>query len=396
LDLSRYTGKQIAEQIKDNGRRDAFLTNWEHMAANYGEGVDAQLLREQILLTDETADTLYRVPSPCRYRHGSRPELESTAKALTTHLQSETEQALTLMRFCRDLYKKRKGLHLFYGGTEEELIEKGEELCECLARLFTALAETIGLPARIITHTIGGHLTAEVYADGKWGYLDPRCGVYFRMADGRLASLWELYQNPALLEGQSPETKADVSDRFPYEMRIEKLRKLYLSPTEVNTIKYYSLADSHRYHYTWYSDSDCLNAGLNEVSARYADCRKDLMNFGDGRIPRKVIFTLPDGCVLHENIPLGVRCEGAVIPPEKAEFHLDGTLLYQTDGTVTVPDIHNRVSGMIMLGGASGVLPVDTIPNGIHQITATLWISKTATVSGTISIQIDKRRTQHE
>ena len=46
----------LAEQIKDNGRRDAFLTNWEHMAANYGDGVDAQLLREQILLTDEIRD----------------------------------------------------------------------------------------------------------------------------------------------------------------------------------------------------------------------------------------------------------------------------------------------------------------------------------------------------
>ena len=93
------------------------------------------------------------------------------------------------MRFCRDAHLEpgREPSHddYVYGGTEEELIAKGEWLCEGLSRLYVPLCEVAGIPGRILYHVIGGHVTAEVFV-GAWAYVDPRMGVYFRKARRRL------------------------------------------------------------------------------------------------------------------------------------------------------------------------------------------------------------------
>ena len=388
MDIKQYTGENIAQHLTPAARRDAFLVNWAHMEANYGSGVDGYLVHEQILLCPETASYLYQPPAPVRYRRGSRPVLERTAEELVRDAQTETDEAIAIMRFCRDLYRRRSGRHLFYGGTEEELIEKGEQLCECLSRLFTALCETSGIPARILTHTIGGHVTAEAYADGRWGYVDPRAGMYFRRPEGGLYSVGELFDDPSLLEGQCDAVRADVSDRFTYELRIRKLRELYLTPAEVNTVKNYSLADADKYSYAWFTDSDCLAHSLNELSLRYTECRMALMHFDDKRAPVRLRFTLPDGCVLTDDVPLGVRCEGAKIPPEKAAFYLDGERIYETDGLIPFEDVHAPVLGMILLHGASGMLDVQHMTPGRHVIDAELEFAPGRLIRGSLTVFI--------
>lgn len=369
--LLKYTGKNIPDVIEDEGMRRGFIINWEHMAANYGDGVDAQLLLGQIMLCDKTADILYAAPDETRYVKGTRPMLERVASEIFSSCKSETECAIAVMRYTRDLHKKRKGWHPFFGGTEEVLIEKGEELCECVARLAVALLEVWGIPARIITHTIGGHVTAEAYADVKWGYIDPRCGMYFLLEDGRLASLLELLRDHSILDGQSEAVKADVSHRWRYEERLCALKKKYLSVKEVNTFKYYSLADADKYNYSWLTEEQCIPLNMNTVCTAYGEVRNEVMfpekpKSTDKKYP--IRFTLHDGVTLSEDVMLGARMCGVMCHPTVSRFYLDGELIYSTDGWFPVSELSTYQHGIVLLGGAGGSLPVSKMSDGEHVL----------------------------
>ena len=274
-DLAAYTGLNAAARIVGDWRVKAFCLNYEQLAVNYGENVDFQLRKRQILLTPQTADFLYQkyIPVP-RDAQGSRPELEKVVAQATVGCRTTEDKVLALMRYCRDLKKTSKvapGNPAWrFGGTEEELIAKGEDLCETLGRLFVALCEVVGIPARIVMHDVGGHITAEAYIDGAWAYLDPRFGIYFRKPDGRLASLWELMRNPALTLNQPAAVKAEVAGRFTWEQRAEKCRKIFFNPLEINGFEYYSLADVTQFRYGKVTDSQARDRGLFELAAVYA------------------------------------------------------------------------------------------------------------------------------
>lgn len=367
--LQEYTGVNIPSKIEDPARREAFIINWKHMWGNYGEGVDAQLLWEQILLCDATEEILYQPPEPTRYVKGSRPVLERYAKEITKDAASETECAIAIMRYMRDTFYKCRGRQLFWGGTEEVLLEKGEQLCECVARLEVALLEVLSIPARIITHTIGGHVTTEVFADGKWGYVDPRCGMYFYLEDGRLASLIELIRDHSIMDKQPEAVVSDVSPRFPYEGRIEALKRAYCSTLEVNTFKYYSLADAERYNYTWQQDSGCISLGMNRLIKEYYNARVALMypEKGGAAMP-EIRFTLHDGVTLSEDVLFGVRVNNVMCQPEVMRFYLDGELIYSADGWVPISELSTAQHGVTYLGGAGGSLPVSTLSDGEHSL----------------------------
>ena len=386
--IEKYTGAEIPARIADEGMRHGFITNWHHMAANYGEGVDAQLLSEQILLCPETHDELYLPPDPVRYVKGTRPAIERAAKEATKDAKSETECAIAVMRFTRDLHKKHTGWHPFFGGTEEVLIEKGEELCECVARLAVAMLEVLGIPARIITHTIGGHVTAEAYADGKWGYIDPRCGMYALLPDGRLASLWELWQDPSILDRQSDLVKADVSPRFKYTERIAALKQKYLSAKEVNTFKYYSLADAEKYNYTWQTDEGCIALDMNRISKDYAEARRAVM-FPDQPKAESygyhIRLTISDGATLTDDIMLGARMMNVMCHPRIARFYIDGELAYETDGWIPVSELSTFQHGVVYFGGANGSLPVSKLSEGAHTLRVEMVVTPTITVDKEIT-----------
>ena len=383
--LKDYTGKNIPSKITDEGRRRGFIINWEHMAGNYGKGVDAQLLAEQILLCDETMEPLYEAPGPVRYVKGTRPVLEKAAKEITKGAKSETECAIMIMRYMRDTFNKCRGRQLFWGGTEEVLLEKGEQLCECVSRLEVALLEVLGIFARIITHTIGGHVTVEAFVDGKWGYVDPRCGMYFFLPDGHLASLWELLHDHSIMENQPAEVIADVSPRFPYDARIEALRMKYLSPLEVNTYKYYSLADADKYDYSWNTDFDCWRLNMNYWVGEYAEIRKIVMNQGNGRGTPTVRFSLPDGVTLSEDVMLAVRVSGVMVHPQIIKFYLDGEMIYESSPWVPISELSTSQHGVTYLGGANGSLPVSTLPDGEHKLDALIYMTPDMTVTKSLS-----------
>ncbi len=247
----KYTGCNAYHRIPSRDQRDLYLLNYSQMFANYGDNVDFSLRRHAILLTEYNSKLLYSKVSvsPCRYVAGSRPLLEKVVESCRVP-NDEQATALNLMRFCRDLYLKRgDGQPLAYGGTEEAMIERGEILCEELARLMVALCEVARLPGRLVLHCVGGHYTSEIYANGKWCYMDPRMGIYFLKADGRIASIEELIASPQIIEQQPISVKKDVVAYANWDFRAWKCKNIYFTPVELNCFIYYSLADSNLYNY---------------------------------------------------------------------------------------------------------------------------------------------------
>jgi hypothetical protein len=171
----------------------------------------------------------------------------------------------------RKSWHKRGFAEYVYGGSEEELIQKGEQLCECLGRLHVALCEVAGIPGRIVMHDIGGHITSEVYVDGHWAYMDPRTGIYFRKADGSFASVWDLWTNPRRLRRQGDLVQADVSERWTWEFRVWKCETKYFDPREVNGFQNYSLADAERYRYEQLTEEQVKRRGLYQINKKYRE-----------------------------------------------------------------------------------------------------------------------------
>ena len=307
--LEAYTGKRAAERIVGPLRQRTYLLNHEQLGINYAENVEYQLRREQAILCPQTAEFLYAnfTPKSVSYEPGTRPVLEQIVSDATAGCATTQHKVLGLMRFCRDLYKRDRVddfSKYIYGGTEEQLIEKGERLCECLGRLFVALCEIAGIPARIVMHDIGGHITAEACVDGHWGYIDPRCGVYFLKPDGTMASVWELWQDPSLMQGQSEEVKADVGGQWTYEERLFKCERKYFQPEEVNGFQNYSLRNASRYSYNQLTQNEATRAGLFVIIDFYLEAANRIFGLED-KLDR---FIWPERRL--RKIPLAYRNDG--------------------------------------------------------------------------------------
>jgi len=287
--LEAYSGKQAADRIVGEDRRAAYLYNYRQLDINYGGGVEFQLRARQAILCPQTAEFLYSefTPTTVRYQKGSRPRLEAVAAEATAGCASQADKALAIMRLCRDLYKqgpKTPWNQYVFGGTEEEMLDKPEILCETLGRLMVALCEVIGVPGRVVMHDIGGHIGAEIFIDGDWAYIDPRCGMYFRKPKGGFASVWELVQDPSIIWQQTDAVKADVSDQWSWGYRAWKCASMYFTVEEVNGFQNYSLADADSYDYKQVPYKDAEAAGLMDVNADYVKTAQRVFGVaGDGR-----------------------------------------------------------------------------------------------------------------
>ncbi len=342
-ELAAYSGLKAAE-VLDHEQREAYLANWNQLQANYGENVEFQLRREQTLLRPETADFLYTefTPLATRYKSGMRPELEQLVHSLTSRCESDRDKALSIMRFTRDLYQRVDGRQLFFGGTEEALIRKGEQLCECLGRLMVALAEIAGIPGRIVMHVIGGHIVSELYVDGSWAYFDPRCGVYFVKPDGRLASTWELWRNPELTLDQPAEVKADVSPRWSWEERARICRERYFHPREVNGFQNYSLADAAKYNYEWLTHHDLARNGMNRAARRYRAAIERVL--GSSFPPQSLTLSLLENQIVSGRVLVAAKPEGFPVPPVDLAFYVDGNPVPLTRSFETFPSFDGTLA----------------------------------------------------
>lgn len=272
-DLAPYTGEEAANRIVGKDRRDAYLHNYRQLDINYAGAVEFQLRREQVILCPQTVTFLYDAFTPLqvRYQKGLRPQLEQVVATITAGCDTERERVLALMRFCRDL-RKQPGPNwdnYIYGGTEEQMIAKPEILCETLGRLMVALCEVNGIPGRIIMHDLGGHIVSEIYVEGSWAYIDPRCGLYFLKSDGNFASLLDLCRDASIIGNQPDAVKADVSDQWTWSFRAWKVENMYCNKNEVNGFQNYSLADSGAYDFSQVPRRTAEANGLMTINKAY-------------------------------------------------------------------------------------------------------------------------------
>ena len=228
-------------------------------------GVDVEVINSQLILNEKTADYIYSekfTPLQVEYQQGDRPMLEKIAKDLTTILSDPKQKALAIMRWVRD--NRDRGLqdkYPFDGGTEEELIKRGALMCNEVSRLFCALAQIAGLPARVFCSHISGHMMCEALVGQSWWWIDPMKGTYCYKDDGSVASAWDLKNDPQLIERQAKGVWDDCrpvgpfagEDRSALNLAVTqaRIRACYFHPKEANAIGNYFVADHAKYTYPW-------------------------------------------------------------------------------------------------------------------------------------------------
>lgn len=239
----------------------------ERVLGFYGEdgGVDVEIIDDQIILNDKTADYLYSdyTPTDIKYVPGSRPMLEAVVAQHVRDGMSDRDKAIALMRRVRD--NQDHGLAqpgLFNGGSEEDLLKRGALMCNEVSRVFVCLCQIAGLPARIHGAHISGHMMTEVLTDGQWGWIDPMKGLAPVKDDGTPASVWNLMHDPTCFERQTPEFWNDcrpphmffgTHQRDPRNIAhtMAKNRDCYFHPREANCIGNYFVWEFDRYTYPW-------------------------------------------------------------------------------------------------------------------------------------------------
>jgi len=259
MDIEKYKGKNISKLFDSDILKEFWAAKWKSMHYAFGDNVDYERMNDEVLYCEETADYLYSSPPPVpRYARGSRPILEAVVDEVTRGLSSDKEKALALLVYVRDLKKKSGNRDYFYGGTEEELIKKGEKYCERLARLLVALCEIAGIPARTIHHFIGGHVTCEVYLEEGWAYMDARHALFYIDERGKILSVREIIENRDVIYKQPRWVHDLQSPEFPIETRRRMNYHRFLHPGEKQLYAEYHLGDSERYHFEWLPSSEAF------------------------------------------------------------------------------------------------------------------------------------------
>ena len=267
MNINDYKGLNIADRLEGYAK-ECYICSWKWMEEAWGNNVEFERLSEQILLCDETRSYLYDTTPEVKYVRGSRPVLEEISDSLTKDCKTDREKVLAFVVYIRELYRQNahKGyIDFFYGGTEEELIKKREWCCERVARIMVGLCEIAGIPARIVFHIAAGHLTNEVFFEGKWAYIDPRFGMFCVDEDDKFMSVDEIVKNREVIFNQPEWVVGYQADCCGVDYRQHRNYHFCLSPNEIQCIGEYSLMDADKYHFDWMRP----NNGEGETHKRY-------------------------------------------------------------------------------------------------------------------------------
>ncbi len=215
LDLASLTGPK------------AFGKAYQYMLENdtHAPGsVDRELAASMIRLCEDTASYLYDAYTDLRigYVKGSRPALEETLSAIEPSVLDPEHLIPAIAYFTRGLAEKRpRGLDAMrFGGTEEQVIERGSEWCTDVARVGCALYQLAGFPCRIVNlfnlnAAYSGHVIVEVYCSETWGAVDTNSAVVYRKDNGVPATTWELMNDDVLVNRhKSPEAWCTAPEQF--------------------------------------------------------------------------------------------------------------------------------------------------------------------------------------
>ena len=170
--------------------------------------VDRVLAKTMVRLCAETADYLYTGYSPTsvHYGKGSRPLLEHFVVDAGASQGTFTGRVASIVDFCQSLEERvaddLDGMR--FGGTEEQIVERGSDWCTDVARVACAMCQITGVPARLVSlfnlsQAHSGHKIIEAYMEGVWGATDPLNGVVYRHPNGRPTTTWELMNDEKLV-----------------------------------------------------------------------------------------------------------------------------------------------------------------------------------------------------
>jgi len=201
IDLSKYTG------INQFGHAYQIMLENDLHAHN---SVDRVLMARMVKLCQGIVEYLYTKYTPTKVKHqkGSKPELERYVNNVITGCESEEDRIKRIASFCSRLSAKVEGQSLngmLVGGTEEEIIQRGSDMCTDVARVGCAMCQVAGFPARMvylfdIGQAYSGHVIIEVFRDNVWGAVDTSTSVIYRHTDGKIVTTWDLIQDPRLIE----------------------------------------------------------------------------------------------------------------------------------------------------------------------------------------------------
>jgi hypothetical protein len=280
MNIEDYKGKNIRDRQPTETLKKLWDIKWEMMRLNFGDNVDFERMNDDILYCRETEDYLYNSPPPApRYERGTRPILEKVVDEVTKGLETDRERALALLVYCEDLKWKSGNRDYFYGGTEEELLKKGEKYCERLARLMVALCEVANIPARTIHHFVGGHETTEVYIESGWAYMDPRHALFCVDENDKILSVKEILENRDVIFNQ-PKWVVDMANKeYPYEKRQKMNAYCFFCPGERQLFAEYHLGDADRYHFEWMPSTEAFAVPErdNYYREEYAPIRRKVL-----------------------------------------------------------------------------------------------------------------------
>lgn len=176
------------------------------------------LFEQMIKLDDSSAEYLYNSYTDLlkRYKLGSRIFFENIVDRMKGRTDSETID--NIISYCRNIVINcnTDTEDMIFGGTEEEIVERGTYWCTDIARVACVMFQVAGFPARMITTAntnfpYCGHEVTEVFYNGKWGVTDPTSGVVIKHQDGTPASAWEIHNDYTIANKifyqQSPESE---------------------------------------------------------------------------------------------------------------------------------------------------------------------------------------------
>lgn len=289
MNIEDYKGRNIIDRQESDLIKKLFEAGWENMHRSFGDNVEYERMHDEILYCEETHDYLYNSPPPTpRYERGTRPVLEKIVDEVIAGCTTAREKSLALLVYVRDVKKRSGNRDYFYGGTEEELIKKGEKYCERLARLFVALCEIANIPARTVHHVIGGHETSEVYIESGWAFMDPRHALLYVDENDKILSVKELVDNPDKIFDQPQWVEDIASHEFPFKKRQLMNAYCFFCPGERQLYAEYHLSDAPRYHFEWMPSTEAFavperddyyrdvyaplrRKALEEIGATYTD-----------------------------------------------------------------------------------------------------------------------------
>ena len=201
MDTSRYQGTgQFGKAYA------TMLQNDPHAPGS----VDCVLAERMVRICADTAEYLYTRYSPTStdYEKGSRPALEAYVTEAAALQGSPADRVSSIVDFCHRLSERAAADldEMRFGGTEEQIVERGSDWCTDVARVACAMCQIADVPARLVSlfnlsQAYSGHQIIETLIEGVWGAADPLNRIVYRHAAGQPATTWDLMNDDRLVRG---------------------------------------------------------------------------------------------------------------------------------------------------------------------------------------------------